>query len=182
MSELGQVFHLRAWSYRDMRGASSATFSPDGAYRYDLRRTWDPAARPLVAIGLNPSTADAFKEDNTIRRFIGFASSWGCGGLVMLNAFALRSTDPRALYTADDAVGPENDRTLERVLRNHRSCRLVLAWGHHGALDDRGKAVADLALRVHGKPECFGRTANGHPKHPLYLAAKTLTQPYLGDS
>ncbi|TMF61888.1 MAG: DUF1643 domain-containing protein, partial [Chloroflexi bacterium] len=67
-----------------------ATFSADRRYRYRLWRRWD-GARPVVAfVMLNPSTADARRDDPTIRRCIGFAKSWGFGGVEVVNLFAYR--------------------------------------------------------------------------------------------
>lgn len=74
---------------------SSARFSDCRRYRYTLTRRF--ADGPTVAfIGLNPSTADEHADDPTIRRCLGFAKRWGYGELVMLNLYALRSTDPPA--------------------------------------------------------------------------------------
>jgi len=75
---------------------ADARFSPCSTWRYSLTRKWN--ALPLLGfIGLNPSTADETEDDPTIRRCIGFARDWGFGGIVMLNLFAYRSTDPRQL-------------------------------------------------------------------------------------
>lgn len=132
--------------------------------------------------GLNPSTADQHADDPTIRRILGFADDWGFGTLVMLNAFALRSTDPKALASMvarrRDPVGPDNDATIERVLTEHRRDKLVIGWGAHGTLLARGRDLAARALALHGRPECFGLTASGQPRHPLYLAATTLPERY----
>lgn len=53
-------------------GGATAEFSPDRVYRYALTRRWSDWP-PAVFIMLNPSTADAFVEDPTIRRCLGFA-------------------------------------------------------------------------------------------------------------
>ena len=82
----------------------SAILSPDGRFRYELRRTYRPRgmfAPPqrglFVVIGLNPSRADATEDDPTIRRCRAFAEREGCATLVMLNLFALRATEPADL-------------------------------------------------------------------------------------
>lgn len=81
-------------------GGASALMSADGLYRYRLRRVLtaphidhDPR---VVVCGLNPSTADAFRDDPTIRREAGFARAWGGGVLVKVNAYAWRATRPAA--------------------------------------------------------------------------------------
>jgi len=108
----------------------SATFSPCRNYRYLLsRRLCDPESNNIshcVFIGLNPSTADETVDDPTIRRCMGFARSWGFGWLVMLNLFAFRSTDPRALKTAHDPVGQDNDAFLRTYTKN--AGIIIAAW------------------------------------------------------
>jgi hypothetical protein len=81
-------------------GLSAAVFdSTAREYRYLLTRIWDPAVKPVVFLMLNPSTADAFEDDPTSRRCTGFAKREGAGGLVVVNLFGLRSTDPRPSAT-----------------------------------------------------------------------------------
>lgn len=147
---------------------SDAVFSPCGKYRYVLRRIWDEQP-PVVFIGLNPSVADAEKDDPTIRRCVGFARDWGYGGLVMLNLFALRSTNPDELYDVGiDPVGPENDDYILTYAHD-----TIAAWGTHGSLLNRGEEVLWKLQLLGRKVLCLGKTAGGSPRHPLYLKKTT---------
>jgi len=95
----------------------------------------------------------------------------GVPGVARPNLFALRSTDPKALYRADDPVGPENDDTFRRVLPRCRA--VVCAWGNHGVL--HGQYLAALAImREHCRPQALAITKEGQPQHPLYLRADLL--------
>lgn len=162
-----------------------ALLSHDGVYRWWLSRTWggdglmpDHAilSRPLVVIGLNPSTADALQDDPTIRRCVSFARAWGCGGLVMLNLFAFRSTDPDALLAATDPIGFANDHHLAERTANRP---VLCAWGTGGEIRGRGAAVA-RSLRALGRElVCLGFTAHGHPRHPLYVKGDTKPVPFV---
>ena len=147
----------------------AAILSVCGTWRYTLERVWD-ASKPLVVfILLNPSKADAEVDDNTLRRGIDFARRWGYGGVVFVNLFAFRSTDPKNLSYSDGIVGPDNDRhILEQVAR---ADRVVLAWGANGGHLQRDKEVLKLLEGItlwH-----LGLTKDGHPKHPLRLAKTT---------
>jgi hypothetical protein len=143
-----------------------ATFSSCGTYRYTLRRAW--GAGPIVAfIGLNPSTADAMKDDPTIRRCVRFARDWGFDGLVMLNLFALRSTDPNALLAADDPVGPGNDEVLAAVCE--QAALTVEAWGAFPRASERARQLDRVGILQNAA--VLGRTKDGHPRHPLYMPA-----------
>jgi hypothetical protein len=100
---------------------SGATFDPTGAYRYALWRVWDGNRPPLVFVMLNPSIADAERDDPTIRRCLGFACAWGYGALTVVNLFALRATCPHTLRRAADPVGPDNDEHLRAALAGARA-------------------------------------------------------------
>lgn len=153
---------------------SSAILSACGSYRYRLERIWDAEKEKVAFIMLNPSTADAEQDDPTIRRCIAFAKAWGYGGLVVGNLFALRSKDPKALYDHADPIGPDNNRHLSAIAG---SCELIVAaWGTHGAYKGRGRVVADMLDDCN--LSALKMTADGHPGHPLYIAANVQPEAY----
>lgn len=156
---------------------SSAHISHDGVYRYELRRTWGDEGLTACFIGLNPSTADADKDDATIRRCVSFAQSWGCGSLLMLNLFAYRAKKPKDLIAAEkrgvDIVGLGNRPDLVAV-RTNGAAYVVAAWGARGNLLNMQRAVC---AEISGL-WCLGETKHGCPKHPLYLAANTELRLY----
>lgn len=154
----------------------TAVLSDDGTYRYVLSRRWGPGPG-AVFVMLNPSTADATVDDPTIRRCIGFARAWGLKALLVVNLYALRSPDPALLWTAPDAVGPDNDHWLKRelVLADHIGSPVIAAWGAH-ARADRVRAV--MALPGADRFQCLARNKDGSPKHPLYQPADTIPTPW----
>jgi hypothetical protein len=155
-----------------MGGGGGATLSPDRRYRYRLFRTWDRVRGVVAFVGLNPSTADEFTDDPTIRRCLRFARDWGYGGIEMLNLFAYRATDPRELHQVYNPVGPDNDRHL---LERAQACRLVVAcWGAYQYGRDRAAHVRQLLAGV--ELHHLGLTKIGQPRHPLYLKATTQPQ------
>lgn len=144
---------------------SSAVFSRDRTYRYRLSRTWSDA-KPLVFLMLNPSTADEETNDPTVERCERRAREYGCGGLEVVNLFALRSTDPQALYTHPDPIGPENDAHIVEA------CRLgmvVCGWGQHGRLGKRGRKVRELLCSHVIDAYALHLNCDGSPTHPLYV-------------
>jgi hypothetical protein len=147
----------------------NAIISPCGNYRYALYRPIPGVSRkhlPVLFIMLNPSTADAVKDDPTIRRCIGFADRLGGSELTVVNLFALRATDPGELLTAADPVGPRNDEFLLEEIARHRSKEvpgiILCAWGANPMAVKRQHAIK-------GDFHCLGLTKKGAPKHPLYL-------------
>jgi hypothetical protein len=142
----------------------AARLSCCGRYRYALWRRWADGPQVLFVM-LNPSTADARRDDPTIRRCIDFARRWGFGSLAVGNLFAYRTPFPHALRRAEAPVGPRNDRWLRRLAA--QSARVVAAWGDDGAWLDRDRAVRRLLPGLHA----LGFTKAGRPRHPLYLPA-----------
>ncbi|WP_405883587.1 DUF1643 domain-containing protein [Streptomyces sp. NBC_01136] len=154
----------------------SAILSDCDRYRYLLGREWadGPTA---VFVMLNPSTADALTNDPTIRRCLRYAQDWGCGALMVANLYAWRATDPDELWTAEDPVGPENDAHLyaAATIAVESGGPLVGAWGAN-ARPDRIAAV--LALPGMDRLSALAVTKAGQPKHPLYLKADLVPQPW----
>lgn len=145
---------------------SKADFSEDRKYRYSLTRRWGLFSENyLLFIGLNPSTADEKQDDPTIRRCINFAKRMNYDGIVMLNIFAFRATDPKVMMKESDPVGKDNDKTILSYVKEGNV--FVAAWGTLGRFLDRDKQVIKLVPNL----KCLGITKEGFPKHPLYLKA-----------
>jgi hypothetical protein len=150
-----------------------ATFSHDRRYRYRLWRRWDPSLSVVAFVMLNPSTADASRDDPTIRRCIGFAKRWGFAGIEIVNVFGFRATDPGALRRASDPIGPRNARHIRRAAEG--AALVVAAWGADRAVATR---AATLPRELRRRMRCLGVTRSGAPKHPLYVPAATRHRAY----
>ena len=121
---------------------------------------------------LNPSTADEWTDDPTIRRCIQFARTWGFGSLAVGNLFAYRTTSPGEICASSDPVGSENDRWLR--LLDEESSLTVAAWGNHGRLLGRSSAVSSKLPGLH----VLGLTVLGEPRHPLYVRSRVMLRPW----
>lgn len=160
----------------------TAILSDCGNYRYRLARPGDFASwkNPVVFVMLNPSTADATEDDPTIRRCRNFAREWGCDGVVVVNLYAWRSSNPQDLWRQSDPIGPGNDEHIAAALNT--ASMVVVAWGAN-AEPNRAKAVFDL-IRASGPypesgmPLCLGTTGRGHPRHPLYVKQDQPLRPW----
>lgn len=148
-----------------------AVFDETGTYRYRLWREWDEGKCRVCFVLLNPSVADAERDDPTLRRCMGFARAWGYGGLEVVNLFAFRATHPAKLKRAAHPVGPNNDRVICEA--QERAALVVVGWGMHGN-EDRVHAVYSLL----SKPVCLGYTKQGHPRHPLYVPGTASPIPF----
>ena len=154
--------------------APTAELSPCGTYRYNLTREWSDG-QCVAWLMLNPSTADAREDDPTIRRCIGFSKRWGYGRMIVVNLFALRSTDPRALAKNTDPVGVQNDYWITKAMQEAREC--VCAWGcqQHlttSKLRERPAHTVKM-VREHVPTACLGYRKDGAPRHPLMLSYDT---------
>jgi len=145
---------------------SVAVYSPCERYRYALTREWGRGGR-VAFVMLNPSTATEVQNDPTVERCERRARALGFGGFRVVNIFAWRSTDPKALYRVDDPVGPANDAAI--LAAADWAGMVVCAWGAHGALRGRGTAVAALLGGGGRVLHHLGLTKAGEPRHPLYI-------------
>jgi len=155
---------------------NTAVFSPCRTWRYTLTREWespldDGEEHSCLFVCLNPSTATETEVDPTVRRCIGFAKRLGYSKLTVCNIFALRSTDPKALYDHADPVGPANLEHIAHEVVRHEL--LVAAWGNHGELRAQGVTVMNLLSVLAEAVHVLGINATGQPKHPLYVPAHT---------
>jgi len=145
----------------------TAKLSADGIYRYRLGRRWEEEGAPILFVMLNPSTADARIDDRTIRRCMSFAKREGAAAIDVVNLFALRSTDPRALVKNADPIGPENDAEIREALFGAKL--VIAAWGS-GVPKAHGGRAARVLEMLNTRPVWALRiTATGAPEHPLYI-------------
>lgn len=148
---------------------AGALLSADEKHRYSLWRAWAQLPNELYVLWLmlNPSTANASKDDPTIKTCVHFTRAWGYQGLVVGNLFSMRSSKPKDLAANPlGRQGPWNIRILENMLAAPELGLVVVAWGNSGY------SYAELELvrmvRAAGKqPHCLGTTKDGNPKHPL---------------
>lgn len=184
---------------RGTEPGASALFSSDELHRYGLERDLRDVVnqlfsakipRRLVAIGMNPSTADAFDPDPTVTRELGFARSWGCSLYSKGNLYGYRHPKPAYMWDKHrlgrDIVGPHNDdviRTMLTMLARDGGVALA-CWGRMHSSGDKALqerrvlAVCRIARDVGVQWQCLGKNADGSPKHPLYLPKETQLEPW----
>jgi len=149
---------------------SDAVFSPCGQARFVLTRQWcfEEPVKTIMWIGMNPSIADMFVDDPTVKKEIGFSQRWGFGKYVKTNVTPYRSTDPKNIcFKAVNQFAYEN---LVMILNWAREVDCVVAcWGNNTKLVEWANQVYQALLIQKTQIYCLGVNGNGSPKHPLYL-------------
>lgn len=159
---------------------SYARISPCKQYRYTLGRVWDPARPRVTFVMLNPSIADAYDDDPTIKKCRGFAERLGFGSLHVVNLFAYRATKPSVMWAArkagTDIIGPDNDEELRQAFASGDA---IAAWGANGAADPlRVQFVAALARAAGSRLQALSVTKADDPGHPLMLPYSSVLRPW----
>lgn len=140
----------------------SANFSPCGKYRYRLTRRWSDVGDMAMCIGLNPSTANAEKNDNTIDILTNTLRWHEYAGFYMMNLYALITSKPALLFTVPDSLG-DNEQWIQRTYEQSKD--VIFCWGAFKNIEYRAKKMIE---RFPGAL-CFGKTKNGSPWHPRAL-------------
>lgn len=148
---------------------TDAYLSDDRRYRYWLLRVWDDSLPINCSCGVNPSTADEYADDHTIRKDIGFSERQGFGGLLKVNLSAFRSTAPRPAHC--QPVGDENSaKHIRQYFEKFAAKQFTATWGKNGKhFDWQAKAI----LREFPDAMCFGCNPDGTPRHTLMLPYST---------
>lgn len=152
-------------------------------YRYILGTKGE---RPLICIGINPSTAAPDDLDNTLKSVERIALAGGYTGFMMFNVYAQRATDPDDMeQECNTALHAQNLRAFEYVLKNYGGDEPAVwaAWGT--IIEKRGylySCVADMieiGKKYGAKWYTAGRKSKaGHPHHPLYLRKDAPLDPF----
>ena len=150
-------------------------------YRYILGTRGE---RPLICIGINPSTAEPDHLDNTLKSVERIALGNGFDSFIMFNVYAQRATDPDAMEKfCNMALHKENLEAFRYVLSISERPAVWAAWG---AIIEKRDYLADcvrdmvVAGQAYGaKWYCAGAiTKKGHPHHPLYLRKDEKIKPF----
>ena len=158
----------------------TAIISECGLFRYLLEHDFGGDG-PVISLGMvNPADADSEKNDHTMAKVDGFAARLGASKVKVWNKYAFRNKDVRALRSAVDPIGPENDAYIAQAIRD--ADIHIVAWGPLAKLPKplrgRWRSVVDVLLQAGAKPMCWGTALDGQPRHPLMLAYATPLVPW----
>jgi hypothetical protein len=142
-------------------------------YRYILGTR---GQKPLICIGINPSTAAPNDLDPTLKSVQRIAHGNGYDSFIMFNVYAQRATRPQDMEkTMNQALHRENMAAFDYVLAHGGQKPAVwAAWGNiiemRGYLKDCVLDMIDIGRRYDAQWYTAGaRSKRGHPHHPLYL-------------
>lgn len=151
-------------------------------YRYILGTR---GRRPLICIGVNPSTAVPGRLDNTLKSAERIALHNGYDSFLMFNVYAQRATLPGDM---DRELNPllhaENMKAFRYVLEKSEDSPAVwAAWG--AVIETRSylpRCVRDMVRigQEYGARwfTAGARSKAGHPHHPLYLKKDSVLDPF----
>ncbi len=150
-------------------------------YRYILGTR---GQKPLICIGINPSTAQPDDLDNTLKSVQRIALGNGYDSFLMFNVYAQRATDPDAMEkVCNPLLHRENMEAFRYVLSLSDSPAIWAAWGSviekRGYLKDCLRDMLDIGRKYGAQWYCAGAiTKKGHPHHPLYLRKDEKLRPF----
>ena len=150
-------------------------------YRYILGTRGE---KPLICIGINPSTARPDALDNTLKSVERIALHNGYDSFLMFNVYAQRATSPDDMErVCNDALHRENMEAFRYVLGLSEAPAVWAAWG---AIIEKRDYLSRCLRDMLAAGEEFGArwfcagaiSKKGHPHHPLYLRKDELLRPF----
>ena len=152
-----------------------------GEYRYVLGTR---GQKPLICMGINPSTAAPDALDNTLKSVERIALHNGFDSFLMFNVYAQRATDPNAMeQCCNGALHRENLAALRYLLSLSPEPCVWAAWG--AIIEKRPylrECLVDeicLSREFHASWFTAGPISKkGHPHHPLYLRKDAALDPF----
>ena len=150
-------------------------------YRYILGTR---GSKPLICIGINPSTAQPGDLDNTLKSVERITIGNGFDSFIMFNVYAQRATDPDAMEkTCNRMLHEQNLEAFRYVLSIGEHPTVWAAWGtiieKRDYLKDCLKDMIAAGEEFGAKWVCAGKCSKkGHPHHPLYLRKDEIIRPF----
>ena len=123
--------------------------------------------KPLVVIGVNPSTANEKHPDPTVRKVMGFAELNSYDGFVMLNLYAQRSTNFKGVHNKRDEILHQNNLdAIKEFFKTYNDLDVLVAWGN--LIYNLKSATKPLnVLIAFARPLITEFADNLNLKHPL---------------
>ena len=141
-------------------------------YRYILGTRGE---KPLICVGVNPSTAAPGALDNTLKSVDRVAHFNGYDSFIMFNVYAQRATRPADMERErNEALHHENMAAFAYALSLSEAPAVWAAWGtvieQRDYLPDCVRDMIALGEQHGARWFTAGaRSKKGHPHHPLYL-------------
>ena len=150
-------------------------------YRYILGTR---GKKPLICIGINPSTAEPDNLDNTLKSVERIAHGNGYDSFIMFNVYAQRATRPDDMERSCNArLHKENLEAFRYVLGLSEHSAVWAAWG--AIIEKRDYLLAcvrdmlAVGEELGARWYCAGALSKkGHPHHPLYLRKDEKLKPF----
>ena len=152
-------------------------------YRYILGTA---GTKPLICIGVNPSTAAPGDLDPTLKSVERIALGNGYDSFLMFNLYPQRATRPDDMErTCNGLLRRENAAAFRWALERTRGGAPAV-WAAWGAVIEKRDYLADcladlaeIAREMGARWYCAGpRSKKGHPHHPLYLRKDSPLEPF----
>ena len=152
-------------------------------YRYILGTRGE---KPLICIGINPSTAAPDDLDNTLKSVERVALHNGYDSFIMFNVYAQRATNPDDMEPAcNPELHRENMEAFDYVLSLDKAGAPAVwaAWGTIIEKRDYLPACVRDMVRIGTARNAVWysagkRSKKGHPHHPLYLRKDSVLEPF----
>ena len=146
--------------------------------------------KPLICVGINPSTAAPDDLDNTLKSVERIAHHNGFDSFIMFNVYAQRATDPDDMeQTCNQALHEENMKAFRYALSLSQG-QAPAIWAAWGTIIEKRPYLPACVRDMIDIGNSFGagwfsagkKSKKGHPHHPLYLRKDSLLEPFDVDS
>lgn len=152
-------------------------------YRYILGTRGE---KPLICVGINPSTAAPGDLDNTLKSVERVALYNGYDSFLMFNVYAQRATDPDDMeQTYNQDLHAQNMKAFEYALSLDRAGSPAV-WAAWGTIIEKRSYLPTCVRDMISIGETRGarwysagkKSKKGHPHHPLYLRKDSLLEEF----
>ncbi len=172
-------------SATDLYDRNKWLYIPDfySEYRYVLGTR---GKKPLICIGINPSTAAPDALDNTLKSVERIALGNGFDSFIMFNVYAQRATRPDDMEKdMNPALHTENMKAFAYILSLSEGAPAIwAAWGTIIEKRDYLRSCVMDMITIGKEYNANWFTAGarskskGHPHHPLYLRKDSHLDPF----